>query len=108
MRNVSRMRLAEFILANIEPILNEWEIFARSVNADGTMDELALRDHAEDILRATARDMMSHQTGTEQLEKSKGQGQDNAGSRQLDTASAVHAVGRVHSGFDLMEVLSEY
>jgi hypothetical protein len=40
------MRLADFILANIEPILAEWESFARSVCPGGEMDALELRDHA--------------------------------------------------------------
>ena len=48
------MRLADFILANIEPILVEWEAFARSIWPGRQTDPLALRDHAADILRATA------------------------------------------------------
>jgi hypothetical protein len=48
------MRLADFILANIEPILVEWEGIAHSVSPGAKMDKLALRDHAEEILRATA------------------------------------------------------
>ncbi len=44
------MRLAEFILSNVEPILVEWEIFARSIGAGEDLDELTLRDHAVQIL----------------------------------------------------------
>ena len=48
------MRLADFILANVEPILVEWEDFAqhlaRTLN-DSATDPATLRDHAEDILR---------------------------------------------------------
>ena len=44
------MRLAEFILANVEPILAEWEVFARSILAGANMNSLALRDHAQPIL----------------------------------------------------------
>ena len=55
------MRLADFILGNIEPILVEWEAF-HSVWPEAKTDPLALRDHAEDILRATASDMKSAQT----------------------------------------------
>ena len=51
------MRLADFILANIEPILQEWEAFARSLAPGAKMDVVALRDDAEAILRACVRDM---------------------------------------------------
>ena len=41
------MRLADFIQGNREPILAEWEAFARScAPASGAMDVRALRDHA--------------------------------------------------------------
>ena len=102
------MRLADFILAKIEPILAEWEVFARSVSPGAKMDKLALRDHAEEILRATAQDMMSAQSAAEQSEKSRGHGDDGAESLQLNGASEVHAIGRVGSGFDLVQVISEY
>ena len=40
------MRLADFILANREQILAEWETFARTcVPASGTMDVAGLSDH---------------------------------------------------------------
>ncbi len=67
------VRLADFILANVEPILAEWESFARSIWPHGaTADPAEVRDEAEDILRATAVDMQSDQTAAQQAEKSKG------------------------------------
>jgi signal transduction histidine kinase len=101
------MRLADFILANIEPILAEWEAFARGIWPAGAAaaGPAALRDHAEDILRAAARDMALAQTAAERYDKSRGDGD---GSRRLDGASEVHAVGRVGSGFDLPAVVAEY
>ena len=67
------MRLADFILANVEPILAEWESFARGIWPRGaTADPAELRNEARDILRATALDMQSDQTGAQQVEKSKG------------------------------------
>ena len=48
------MRLAQFILSNVEPILAGWEIFARSLGAGRHLDQLTLRDHAAEILAATA------------------------------------------------------
>ncbi|MBA3312287.1 MAG: sensor histidine kinase [Planctomycetaceae bacterium] len=99
------MRLADFILSNVEPILAEWEIFARSIGAGEHLDQLTLRDHAGQILEATARDMKSPQTVAERAKKSKGlESPDDA----LDGASDAHAVDRLSLGFDMLEVMSEY
>lgn len=102
------MRLGDFILANVEPILAEWEEFARSLAPGSTMDVIALRDHAEDILRVTARDMVSSQTAEQQADKSKGHGGGGTESARLDRASNEHAIARLGSGFNLIEVVSEY
>ena len=70
---IQSVRLADFILANVEPILAEWESFARGIWPKGAAaDPAELRDEAEDILRATAVDMRSEQTSAQQAEKSKG------------------------------------
>ena len=69
---------------------------------------LTLRDHAEDILRATALDMMAPQTAGQQSDKSKGGGHGGEESERLNGASAVHGVGRVASGFDRLAVIAEY
>jgi signal transduction histidine kinase len=109
------MRLADFIVSNIEPILMEWEVFARGIAPGAKMDALALRDHAPDILLATVQDMRSSQTATERSAKSRGHGHhkhDGDGAALsgtgLNGASELHAIGRLGSGFDLMEVVSEY
>src|SRR5690349_12411241 len=101
------MRLADFILANIEPILVQWEIFARSMTKGEHLNQLKLRDHAGQILQSTARDMKSPQTAAEQEDKSKGLDQaqeDDA----LDGASKLHAVDRLSLGFGMLEMMSEY
>ena len=95
------MRLADFILSNIEPILAEWEIFARSIGAGEHLDQLALRDHAQQILQATARDMKSPQTAVERVKKSKGL--DLQENDDLDGASKSHAMDRLGLGFDLLD-----
>lgn len=104
------MRLADFISANVEPILVEWEAFARSIwpHAGATADPAEARDDAEDILRATVLDMQSEQTGAQQAEKSKGAGEAEDQGRGLPRASSSHGRGRVTSGFDLGAVVAEY
>lgn len=100
------MRIADFILANIEPILVEWVNFARTITPE--KDVVILRDHAAEILRAAALDMKASQTREQRSEKSKGDGDEGVESKVLDLASEDHAVGRANSGFDMMDLLSEY
>jgi signal transduction histidine kinase len=102
------MRLGDFIQANLEPILAEWEEFARGLAPGAAMGVLALRDHAEEILRSAARDMVSPQSGQQQADKSKGHGGGGTESARLDGASEDHAIARLGSGFNLIEVVSEY
>jgi len=103
------MRLADFILANIEPILAEWEAFARSLSPGVNMTIVALRDDAGSILLATARDMQNRQSLQQQESKSKGDGgADTVASDQLDSASYSHGMERVGSGFHITDVVSEY
>jgi signal transduction histidine kinase len=101
--------LADFILANVEPILVEWDSFARGIWPKGaTADPAELRDDAEDILRATALDMQSDQTPAQQEEKSKGASRQWDKSGDLTRASSSHGAGRVTSGFELPAVVAEY
>jgi signal transduction histidine kinase/ActR/RegA family two-component response regulator len=106
------MRLADFVLANMEPILSEWESFARGIWPKtpeiAAIDPSKLRDDAETILRTTARDMSAHQTVQEQSDKSKGEGRAGAESLALDEASNRHGLGRADDGFDISAVVAEY
>ena len=102
------MRLADFVVENVEPILVEWESFARGIWPNGaSADPTEARDDAEGILRATVADMQSDQTGAQQAEKSKGEGRPSSGDG-LNRASSSHGTGRVASGFDLSAVIAEY
>ena len=63
------MRLGEFIRANHEPILSEWETFARTcVPVGASMDVEALRDHAKQMLVAFADDLSTPQSPEQQSE----------------------------------------
>lgn len=101
------MRLTEFIRHNMEPILAEWEAFAATLlPAAADMTQLALRDHARDILEAVAKDLTTLQTREQQSEKSKGRALKVAGARE--TAAQTHAVLRARSGFDINQLVAEY
>lgn len=102
------MRLAPFIVANTEAILAGWETFARTILPAAHMDSLALRDHAEDLLLATVRDMESVQTEAQRSDRSGGYNDGSSVSVRLNGASEEHAIGRLGSGFDLLQLVSEY
>jgi glycerophosphoryl diester phosphodiesterase len=76
------MRLSEFIVCNVDPIVAEWEQFAASITpAADYMDAEGLRDHAKAILLAAARDMNKPQSADEQAAKAKGEGPEKTPSR---------------------------
>jgi len=101
------MRLADFILQDMEPILVEWEAFAATLIPAATgMSSLALRDHARQILIAVAKDLRTAQTRHEQSEKSKGRAPLLAGA--AETAAQTHAVLRARAGFDVNQLVAEY
>ncbi len=67
------MRLANFMRRNREPILAEWEEFAKTcVPAGGPLGARVLRDHAGEMLIVIADDLSQPQAALEQNEKSKG------------------------------------
>ena len=101
------MRLSDFIVANREPILVEWEAFARTcAPASGSMDIAALRDHAGEMLGVIADDLDTPQSGHEQAEKSKGN--EPAATTAEKTAAEKHGAGRAESGFTTDQMVSEY
>lgn len=98
------MRLSEFILENIEPIVQEWENFARTMDTPGKpLDTAALRDHAELMLRTIAADLRTEQSAQEQINKSQGHGVSKD-----KTAAKTHAMTRLMSGFTIDQLVSEF
>jgi len=101
------MGLADFIDANRPAILAQWDLFASSLlPAARGLDAAALRDHAEQILIAVAKDLRTPQTRLEQSEKSKGQAPVLEGA--TETAAQTHALLRATEGFSIRQVVAEY
>jgi signal transduction histidine kinase len=99
------VRLSEFIITNMEPILQAWEDFARTIEPPALMmDDTALRDHAKLMLTVIADDLKRPQTPLEQAEKSKGKGPRG----KQDTAAETHAEARLLSGYSVDQLVSEY
>jgi signal transduction histidine kinase len=92
------LQLSGFISRHMDEIVAEWEAFARTLlPAAATMTSLALRDHARPILHAIARDIQAEEAGVRLLDP-PGEG----------TAATTHGVLRHLSGFNLLQVGSEY
>src|SRR5205085_8098510 len=95
-RQERTMRLSDFIVSNLEPILSEWETFARThIPAGEAMDVAALRDHAADILKTVAADLQQWQSERERAEKSKGEAERPPGT--ADTAAQTHGALRAEA-----------
>ena len=100
------MTLSEFILKNIETILEEWEEFAATlVPAAQRKDRVMLRDHGRKVLEAIAIDIAQPQTAHEKDQKSKGHDPVVAVS---ETAAETHGAERLASGFSLNSTVAEF
>jgi len=101
------MRLADFLTSESEPILAAWEAFAATqMPAAASMQPLALRDHAEQILQAVVVDLRTAQSREAQLLKSRGLAPKLMGAPE--TAAQTHALLRARSGFDINQLAAEY
>lgn len=105
----SMTRLSTFIRENTEPILEEWESFARSLPMGADMDVRALRDHAREMLGVIANDLETTQSAQQQDDKARGQTDAREGDqRQARTAAQEHGAGRAEHGFDVGQMVSEF
>ena len=100
------MRLSTFIKKNTEPIVVEWETFARSLVPVGSMDVTELRDHAKQMLLVIAEDLETPQTERERASKAKGEA--DADHTTPRTPAEAHGTERAGSGFDVGQMVSEY
>lgn len=100
------MRLDRFINERMEDILTEWEGFAQTLlPAASQMSDLALRDHARQILQAIALDIETHQNPQQQIAKSQGLAPDaSAGG----SAASIHGALRQASNFSLLQLSAEF
>ncbi|MGF6301106.1 ATP-binding protein [Paraburkholderia sp. WC7.3d] len=101
------MRLADFILQDMEPILAKWQAFAATLlPAAAKMESSALRNHAQQILLAVAKDLRTSQTREAQREKSLGR--DPELTDTTETAAQTHALLRARAGFNINQLAAEY
>lgn len=96
------MGLADFIISELEPILQEWESFARTLTpAALVMTGNQLRNHAEMMLKSIANDLRTPQSPEQQIKKSHGL-------EDEEKQDADHGTGRWKSNFSVEQLVSEY
>jgi signal transduction histidine kinase len=101
------MRLADFILGEMEPILAQWEAFAATLLPASTgMGSAELREEAEQMLLAITADLRTPQTRDAQHEKSLGQGSGLVG--VSESAARTHGTLRARAGFTVNQIAAEY
>jgi signal transduction histidine kinase len=99
-------RLSSFIREHAEDILVEWETFARALPMGESMDVIALRDHAKEMLAVIAEDLETPQTRRQQADKAAGRS--DAADFRTPTAAQEHGAGRAESGFTVGQMVSEF
>lgn len=99
------MQFYDFIIENLEPILAEWEEFARSLPPGQSMNVIDLRNDAASILKTIAQDMKVIESPAQQKEKSRGEAGVNLTAMKFGN---LHAHARFNEGFSLAEVVAEY
>lgn len=96
------LRLAKFITSHTEPILQEWEVFARTLRpAALDMTAEQLRNHSALLLKFIAKNINTAQSVEQRIEKSHG----TETAEQQDWG---HGVARAESNFTIEQVVSEY
>ncbi|WP_411280223.1 ATP-binding protein [Gemmatimonas sp.] len=100
------MRLADFIEANRDLLLAEWEAFASTREGAEHMDRAALRDHAGSLLREICADLRTPQSPAEAEDKAHGHS--DSPDTAPDSAAQAHGEERAHGGFSISEMVSEF
>lgn len=99
------MNLADFIIDQLEAILQEWETFALTLEpAALAMTSKDLRNHCAVMLQALADDLRTTQTGEEQRQKSRGRGPRTA----QDGEGVLHGIARLESHFTIEQLIAEF
>ncbi len=99
-------RLGDFILENMEAILEAWEDSARGFWKGPLPDSETLRDHAKQMLNAVVEDMSDHQSDADQQDKSEGEHDEE--NSEMNRAGNWHGLERAEDGFDIGRMVAEF
>lgn len=93
------MNLSNYIIEHIEPILQEWENFAKTkFPLDQQPNVRQLRDHAKAMLLKISADL-SHTNVCEKKVLSE---------KDINNPATLHGADRMESGLDISDVISEF
>ena len=99
------MRLAAFIRKDEQPIIKQWELFARTLApASDDMSPRNLRNHIKEILTFITDDIESPQTESDRVKKSEGKKLGNV----EHSAAEIHASLRQAGGFSMDQMVAEF
>lgn len=97
------MRLAEFIRADRDQILQQWEKFAELISGTAPLPRWVLRDHAASIIELMAQQLAAPPARTYALSSTS-----ETVEGPVEAVTAAHVKVRIGSGFDLAQIVSEY
>ena len=98
-------RLADFIDANVEAIVDEWVQFAATLSPMTQETPIdALRDHAVEMLARVTADLRRTQTAAQQKAKSEGQ----STSERFTSPAGRHGSQRQTAGLDIEQMMAEF
>jgi signal transduction histidine kinase len=99
------LSLPNFILEQTDTILQEWDRFARTVEPVASeMTAKELRNHAAEMLKCIANDLLTTQSRQEEIDKSYGR---EPRTLQIE-AGELHGLARLDSRFTIEQLTSEY
>ncbi|WP_029363671.1 sensor histidine kinase [Herbaspirillum lusitanum] len=98
------MKLSTFIISNMEKVLAEWDRFARTLELEELSSRTEVRNHAEQILRAIARDIDTEQSSEQQQRKSQGLSHSSV----IASGASIYGTARQHDGFTLLQLTAEF
>jgi signal transduction histidine kinase len=89
------LQLSEFIAANTELVIREWEAFAKKLNS--SLPRWLLRDHASAIVK-----LLADQTKLPLVPEA------HRTPDSVEQVTSAHVQVRIESGFDLAQIIGEY
>ena len=104
--DLAPVSLSVFITSHLEPILQDWEEYARSRAPAADFTPNTLRDHAKQLLQAIATDISRSQSLESEKNKYKGLAPDN--SPAFKSAGEQHALTSIAEPFDIEQLMGEF
>jgi signal transduction histidine kinase len=98
------MRLGDFILENLEPILEQWEDFATTMARNKGLDSLELRAQAEKLLRVVARNLITAQTHDGHISKSH----ETALEQHDEITADIYSITPLMTGSSIDQIVAQY